>query len=596
MADPLAALAEARALLARGEDEDAIRVLQRAARSAPKDADILVCLSLALSRTAKPEQAEYHARRAVALAPTSPAAHARLGSALSELRRLPEACEAHRRAVALAPDDPVITADACTILHLAGLFEDAVRLAREGLAHAPDDPHLAARLSDSLNVLGHVDEALRVLQEARHRHPDVHFLATDLCAASTFDPTITPEESLALHREYASLVERLFPNPPVRRWNVDRDPDRPLRLAVVSPDLRSHPVATFFEPIARFADRNNLHITCYYTGLAEDDVSRRLKALVSAWKHTPVRSSSASARALNEMIRADRTDVLLECSGHSERNLLPLCRLHPAPVQITGLGWPNTTGLREIGWRITDSSVDPPNAEQWSGERPLRLDPCFLCYQPHPDPPPPGPSPAGTTGAVTFGCFNAGPKLNDAVLRVFASVLRGAPGSSLLLKHNVFRAEQGRAAVLERLRRAGAPVDRVAMLGTTPHREHLEAHQRVDIALDTFPFNGATTTCDALFMGVPVVTRSMDRIGARVGASILSTVGMPRTIARSDEDFVRIALELAADPARLAALRESLRARVLASPLCDGNAYARRFEQGVRAAWRAWAGAREGSP
>lgn len=588
MPDPHAGLTGARALLAQGRDEHAIPLLLRAIRSAPRDADLLIALSLALSRTAKPDQAEYHARRAVALAPTAPAAHARLGDALAELSRFSEACDAHRRAVALAPDDPAIAADACMALHLSGLHEDAVRLARESLTRSPADPHLSARLSDSLNVLGRVDESVRALREARERHPDVHFLATDLCAASTFDPSIDAAASLALHRDYARLVERLFPNPPSTAWSVSRDPDRALRLAVVSPDLRSHPVATFFEPIARHADPSRLHITCYYTGLAEDDVSRRLKSLVPRWRHVPLRSAAATARTLNDLIRADQTDVLLECSGHSERNLLPLCRLRPAPVQITGLGWPNTTGLREINWRITDSVVDPPGSEPLSGEQPLRLDPCFLCYQPLASAPEPGQSPAHRTGAVTFGCFNAGPKLNDHVLRLFAQILHAAPNSSLLLKHSVFRAEQGRAAVLERLRAAGAPVDRIEMLGPTPHREHLEAHRRVDIALDPFPFNGATTTCDALYMGIPVVTLRSDRIGARVGASLLSVVGLSECIASTPDEYVRLAVDLAADRDRLATLRATLRERVLASPLCDAPRYADRFEQAVRAAWREW--------
>ncbi len=595
MADARLALDVAKALLARGKDEDAIPQLLRALRSAPRDVELLLTLSLALSRTANAQQAEYHARRAVAIAPRSPSAVGRLADALAELRRFPEACEAHRLAASLAPDDPEIAADACMTLHLAGLFEDAAQLALDRLRVVPAHPRLSARLSDSLNVLGRVDEANRILREARAAHPDIHFLATDLCAASTFDPNLNASESLALHREYAALVARLYPAPPEPTWDLARDPEKPLRLAVVSPDLRSHPVATFFEPIARHADPARLHITCYYTGLAEDDVSRRLRSLVPAWRHVPVRSASSAVRALDEMIRADRADVLLECSGHSERNLLPLCRLRPAPVQITGLGWPNTTGLPEIGWRITDSVVDPPQAESCSAERPLRLDPCYLCYQPLADAPDPGPSPAARRHHITFGCFNAGPKLNDDVLRAFARILDAVPDSRLLLKHTVFRADQGREAVLARLRAAGAPADRIDTLGPTPHREHLAAHQRVDIALDPFPFNGATTTCDALFMGVPIVTLTTDRIGARVGASLLSTVGLHEFIATTTDEYVRIASELAADGARLVSLRATLRARVLNSPLCDAEAYALRFEHAVRNAWRDWLASPEGA-
>ncbi len=594
MAEPRSALARARALMSEGKDQDAAPLLLQAARVSPRDADLLITLSLALSRVAQHEQAEYHARRAVALAPGSAGAHARLGEALAEGRRFEEACDEQRRAVALAPDDPDIAAGACMTLHLAGCFTDAVTLARTTLERFSDHPYLAARLSDSLNVLGRVSEAVSVLRQARARNPDVHFLATDLCAASTFDPTVDARESLAIHQEYARLVARLYPTPPPARWDLERDPDRVLRLAVVSPDLRSHPVATFFEPLASHVDRARLEITCYYTGHAEDDVSRRLRSLVPRWRHIPARSASAAARAINERVRADQIDVLLECSGHSERNLLPLCRLRPAPVQITGLGWPNTTGLPEIGWRITDSAIDPPGSEPWSTERPMRLDPCYLCYQPLRDAPHPGPPPHERLGMVTFGCFNAGPKLNDEVLAVFARVLAAVEGSRLLLKHSVFRAEQGRDAVRARFRAVGAPIERIEMLGPTPHREHLEAHQRVDIALDPFPFNGATTTCDAMFMGVPVVTLRSERIGARVGASLLGVVGLSECVAHTPEGYVRIACRLAEDHARLAELRATLRERVLRSPLCDAPAYAARFEAAVRSAWRDWISSEEG--
>lgn len=596
MADPRSAMSSARALLAQGRDEEALPLLLRAVRAAPRDADVAIVLSLALSRCAQPEQAEYHARRAVTLAPSVAGAHARLGEVLAEQRRLSEACESQRAASALAPDDPDILAGACMTFHLAGLYLDAIRLAREGLTRVPAHPHLSARLADSLCVIGRIEEACRVLREARAQNPDVHFLATDLCAASTFDPSIDARASLELHRDYARLVARLYPDPPAPRWDVARDPEKVLRLVVVSPDLRTHPVATFFEPLARHADPSRLHITCYYTGLAEDDVSRRIRSLVHAWKHVPVRSASAAARALHDMIRADRTDILLECSGHSERNLLPLCRLRPAPVQITGLGWPNITGLPEVGWRITDAVVDPAHAELFSSERPLRLDPCFLCYQPFPEAPEPGPSPAARGKGVTFGCFNAGAKLNDAVLRAFARVLERVPNSTLLLKHTVFRDEQGRAVMIDRLREAGAPTERVEMLGPTPHREHLAAHQRVDVALDPFPFNGATTTCDALYMGVPVVTLRSERIGARVGESLLQTVGMTEGLAVSEDEYVERAAALASDPARLASLRATLRDRVLASPLCDGQAYATRFESALRAAWQGWLASPEAAP
>jgi predicted O-linked N-acetylglucosamine transferase (SPINDLY family) len=290
-------------------------------------------------------------------------------------------------------------------------------------------------------------------------------------------------------------------------------------------------------------------------------------------------------------------DVLIDLSGLTTGNMLAAFAMRPAPVQMTYLGYPNTTGVAAVDYRIVDSITDPPGAEAHAVERLLRIDPCFLCYggmeAARVAEGPPSQAP-GSGGAVTFGSFNALQKVTDTTMRLWAEILRAVPGgrARLAVKYMSTGDEQTRARLRQRLEAAGVPADRIVLMAPLPeYRDHLEAYGEIDVALDTFPYNGTTTTCEALWMGVPVVTMAGRVHAARVGASLLSAAGLPDLVARDADGYVAAAVRLAQDAGRLAALRSGLREQMKRSPLCNRAGFGERFGEAVRGAWRAWCGA-----
>lgn len=564
----------------------------RAAQRSPGDPAVGSMLSRVLTRMGEHDAAAHWARRAALAAPASPEPRLLLGEALMNAGKPDEALAAMDDAVRLAPGDRRVRLARLVALECAGRYADAEAGAREMLRDDPRDAEAAQRLASMLAALGRSAEALALLEAAAAQRPDDHSLATDLCAASLYAGHIPPRALFERFLSYGALLERLSPTRSFRFPNT-REPERRIRIGFLSPDLRAHPVATFVAPILAGLDRERFDLVVYSTTPAEDAVSKSLRRLALEWKPRPF----PDAVALASEIFADRIDILMDLSGHSIGHLLAVAHVRPAPVQVTYVGYPSTTGVKAIGWRITDSVADPPGAEAFHTERLLRIDPCALCYTPPGSraegdaPPPPemrteraAPSERDAAAPV-FGSFNTLAKVTDEVVALWSRLLGEVPGSRLILKHNVLASEQGREIVRGRFAARGVDPARLGLLGPTPLREHLEAYARIDIALDPFPFSGATTMCDALFMGLPVVTMRGETSASRVGASILTCVGAGEWIAGSEEDYITIARSLAADRARLADLRRSLRARMLASPLCDAPAFARRFGEGLREAW-----------
>jgi protein O-GlcNAc transferase len=296
-----------------------------------------------------------------------------------------------------------------------------------------------------------------------------------------------------------------------------------------------------------------------------------------------------SDEALAERIRHDGIDILVDLVGHTAMNRLLVFARRPAPIQVTWLGYPNTTGLTAIDYRLVDAVTDPEGeADALASETLVRLPGGFLCYGGHGGAPAPGPAPCLATGTVTFGSFNSPPKLSAATLDAWAQVLARLPESRLLLKGKPFADAATRALYLGRLAERGVAPERVELAAWLPDQAHLALYDRIDIALDPFPYNGTTTTCQALWMGVPVVALRGDRHASRVGASLLTQIGLTDLIADSVEAYVETAIALAGDPARLADLRHSLRPRMAASPLCDATGFARKIEQAYRTMWQRW--------
>jgi predicted O-linked N-acetylglucosamine transferase (SPINDLY family) len=367
-----------------------------------------------------------------------------------------------------------------------------------------------------------------------------------------------------------------------------RDPERRLRIAILSPDLRMHACAFFLEPLLQHLDRKHFQLLLYLDYHREDDMSARLRALSDTWRNFICQPDPV----VEQTIRSDQPDVLIDLAGHSSSGArLPLYAHRMAPVQITYLGYPDTTGLPAMDYRFTDAIADPVGeADRFATERLVRFAPTAWAYLPPANAPEPGPPPSLNGTPVMFGSFNNITKINAATVQLWAGLLRAVPDSRLLIK-GFFRGMDPavRDSFLKAFEAAGVSASRVKLVDRTGEiKDHLELYRQVDVALDTFPYHGTTTTCEALWMGVPVVTLRGDRHAARVGASLLTAVGHPEWIADDKAAYVRIASELASDPARLKTLRTELRDDMKRSPLLDHAGQAARFGAALRACWIAW--------
>jgi predicted O-linked N-acetylglucosamine transferase (SPINDLY family) len=344
-------------------------------------------------------------------------------------------------------------------------------------------------------------------------------------------------------------------------------------------------VAYFIEPILAHHDPDRFEIYCYAQVGRGDVMTERLQALAGHWRRT----LGMSDAELAAQVRADGIDILVDLAGHTANSRLTAFTSRPAPVQIGYLGYPNTICSPAIAYRLTDAWADPPGQEQFHCEELIRLPRGFLCYAPSPDAPAVTPPPSLTNGHITFGSFNNLAKINTGVVALWARLLQAEPTARLVIKNGSLRDPATRERYHALFQQHGIARARVDLAAWTPAmRDHLAAHAGIDIGLDTFPYNGTTTTCEALWMGVPVVALAGDRHASRVGVSLLTRLGLTELIAETLEHYIRVAQYLSANPARLSELRHGLRARIQASTLCDGAAFTRELEDTYRELWRRW--------
>lgn len=568
-----------------GQHAAALEHARRAAAQAPGDGEAQRVLADLLALTGAVAQANYYYERAIKAAPQSAATRSNFGWHLYRQGELDRAAAVLEEAMRIDPAYPGSYRNLVFVLQARRETLRAVEVGRAGLARFPADDVLARNLAIALMGAGLADEAAGVLRSVRERRPVTLPLQTLLALVMNYCDSATPEAVFEEHRALGQLFSAAFPNAAVRHENAP-DPERPLRIGYLSPAFCNHSAGHFIQPILEHHDRARYLAYCYAAVRQEDEMTRAMRAAAAGW--TDVNGLGPSALAAK--IRADAIDIAVDLTGHTSDSMLGALCLRPAPVQAMYLGYPNTTGLPAIGYRLIDARTDPPGAERLATEALVRLDPCFLCYMPPPGAPEPAPEPpCVASGHVTFGSFNTNPKLSGATLDLWARVLRENPGSRLLLKNQ----DLNDASIVELRRRQfaerGVEPERVDLMGETPTKaEHLGMYARVDIALDPFPYNGTTTTVEALFMGVPVVALEGASHVSRVSVSLLSVVGLEELIARNADEYARIARELASDAGRLAELRRTLRGRVLGSALCDGRAFTRTLEAAYRAMWRAW--------
>lgn len=488
-----------------------------------------------------------------------------------------------RRIVSLDPGQAETYCLLAVIARLLGKEEEGLALIKKAILADPAMAEAHYNLGIILAMRGLIEEALASFAQALTLKPDYAEAYSNKLLISHYLASVAPAEILAEHLGFAARFEAHL-KPLWQPHSNTRDPERRLKIGYLSPDFCQHSVAFFIEPVLAHHDYSQVEIFCYYNHTYQDAVTRRIMDSVDHF--LPCREMSDDQLAAR--IRADGIDILVDLAGHFSDNRLPMLARKPAPVQVTWIGYPNTTGLTAVDYRLTDAQADPEGkTQQWHTETLVRLPGCFLCYAPPENCPEISVLPAEEAGRITFASFNNLNKINARVVGVWAEILHRLPTARLLIKGSIAIDQSLHERVLQMFAEKGIALERIVLAqrkGT--FFEHLALYGEVDIALDTFPYNGATTTCEALWMGAPVVALAGETHAGRVGASLLLAVGLGELLAASEEEYVQIAVQLATDQHRLAKLRQNMRARLGNSPLTEAKGFTRALENEYRAMWR----------
>ncbi len=493
------------------------------------------------------------------------------GTLLGKAGRVVEALRVLSRAVGLEPRYAPLRSNYGALLSQAGESAKAIDELEIALQLNPEYAEAYNNAGNALREQGRLDEAERMYREALRIRRDYNVAHSNLLLCLCYQNRFGPERVLAEHLRWGARFAKAAPvELPERR------PAARLRIGYVSADFRMHSVAFFVEPVIEHHDRSRFEVFCYSDGEREDAVTQRLRGAADHWRGV----SGLDDRRSAVLFAAELFDVLVELGGHTSHNRLSMFALRPAPVQVTWLGYPNTTGMSQMDYRLVDEWTDPPELAGHCLETLQYLKTGFLAYRPGRGSPGVGALPAEVSGRFTLGSFNIIPKLNSEVIDVWAAILREVSGAQLLLKAKQWRDPFTVERYLRMFEDRGVDRARVRLVPfVSSYRGHLELYHQIDLALDPYPYNGTTTTCEALWMGVPTLTLEGDRHSGRVGTSINTRLGLAEFIARDEASYIAKAVEWSTRLPELAELRSTLRARVAQSSLCDEVGFTRVLEE-----------------
>lgn len=546
----------------------------------PEHADSLHLLGVIALQTGNLASALALVQRAVSLRPDAAVCRNNLGQVFDRLERYDEAARCYEAAIELDPGYAEATNNLGYVLARQDRLTEAEILYRKAIDLDPEyaEPH--TNRGNLLKDRGELDAAIDCYRRAIELRPDLSALHSNLLLTLHYHPGYSPAD---LAREHRSWAERhVAPLAAGRRAHENGpEPDRRLRVGYVSGDFREHPVARFILPVLRERDRRQFEVVAYSDVTTPDAVTGLVREQVDRWRDVAVLGDEQLA----DVVRADGVDILVDLAAHSGHNRLLTFARKPAPVQITYLAYCSTTGVDAIDYRVTDRFLDPPGESGDYTETSIYLPHCYWCYSAPSLPDSRRPSTERRTGPPTFGCLNNFAKVTDVTLDLWTRLLRRAPDARLLL---YARTEAHRDRVRRTLRAAGVEESRAAFVGRQSLADYLETYRLIDVALDPHPYGGGTTTCDALWMGVPVVSLAGPTAVSRAGSTLLANVGLEHLVARTAEQYVELAAELIRDAAGLAGSRSALRERIESSPVMDAQRFVRGLEAAFRTAWRDW--------
>jgi len=561
-------------LIQLGRFADAVPVLELLEEVLPDSAELQDALAESLFQMGRYEETETKLKRLLEKVPDNVMALNRLGRLYYQQERYPDANKCFSKVIECDPRNVEALSYMGMMLIRFFQFDNAMAALLNTYTIEPQNVLVLNNLGRACKMMGRHAEALEWYGKALEVEPDNTAVVGNYLFSLNYCHGLSPEFIAAEHFRLATTYTRDVPE---SQDVFSGSASSRLRIGYVSGDLYTHSVAYFLEPILQHHDYGRFEVFCYSLGTTRDATTERLKSLPCCWCDLAGCAPDVVAR----QVRSDRIDILVDLSGHTGDNRLGVFASRSAPVQVSWIGYPNTTGLPEMDYYITDNVCDPPGmTEHLFSERLWRLPRIFSTYLPPMEFPPVVASPLIDNGYVTFGSFNNFAKVTVEQISLWAKIMARVPGSRLYLKSMALGDRSVKQAVLARFESEGVAAERIFMrVVTSTPLEHLQEYGRVDIALDTFPYNGTTTTCEAIWMGTPVITLCGVTHVSRVGASLLQAAGCSDLVAHSAEEYLEKAVELACDPDRLNYLREELRSKMARSPLMDGAGVTKELEE-----------------
>lgn len=568
-----------------GHPDEAISVCRKTLEIYPENFRTYFILGVLLKGHGKPEEAVSCYQKALSIDPDHAETYSNLGDALSAQGKTDKAILCFQKALRLKPDDFKTYNNLGNALRKQGKLSMAVEAYKKTLEIEPGHATTCNNMAATVLRQGKIAEAINGYQEAVAIQPDYAIAHSNLLLAYNYQNHKDPEWLFSQHRNWAKTHALPEGDNPVFDPGIG-PVDRKIRIGYCSPDFRTHSVAYFLEAIIKAHDRSGFEIFCYSDVIRPDEVTRTFARNVDCFKNIAGIDNTAVA----EQIRRDKIDILIDLAGHTAGYRIPLFSIKPAPIQVAYLGYPNTTGLTSMDYRLTDARADPPGLTgHLYTEKLVRLPHTFLCYTPPEKSPEIEITANRDSGQIIFGSFNNRAKITPGVVRAWAKILTQVSGARIVLKSWAFADSETRKILIDLFMENGVERGRIELVSHIPSMfDHLQLYNRIDIGLDTFPYNGTTTTCEALWMGVPVITLAGRTHRSRVGASLLSNVGLEDFIAESVEDYVEKGVSLANNVEKRKSIHRDLRSRMTRSFLMDNARFIQSLERAYRWMFKEW--------